>query len=82
MGLDVYLKRFENYAASQRLQAEYERRMDEAWEQMANHRTDDEISAQEEEIYSQQCRKIARTMGLDSNGEDPLVQTIRLPSQK
>ena len=73
MGLDVYLKRFENYAASQRLQAEYERRMDRAWEQIANRRNDDQISEQEEEIYSQQCRKIARTIGLDSNGEDPLV---------
>ena len=82
MGLDVYLKRFENYAASQRLKAEYERRMDEAWEQMANRRNEDEISSQEEEIYSQQCRKIARTIGLDSNGEDPLVQTIRLPSRQ
>ncbi len=56
MGLDVYLKRFENYAASQRLKAEYERRMDEAWEQMANRRNDDEISSQEEEIYWQQCQ--------------------------
>jgi hypothetical protein len=82
MGLDVYLTRFENYAASQRLKAEYERRMDRAWEQMANRRNDDEISSQEEEIYSQQCRKIARTIGLDSNGEDPLVQTIRLPSSQ
>ncbi|MBA2750247.1 MAG: hypothetical protein H0U45_16345 [Tatlockia sp.] len=82
MGLDVYLKRFENYAASQRLKAEYERRMDLAWEQMANRRNDDEISSQEEEIYWQQCQKIARTIGLDSNGEDPLVQTIRLPSHK
>ncbi len=71
MGLDVYLKRFENYAASQRLEAEYERRMDGAWEQIANRRNDDQISEQEEEIYWQQCRKIARTIGLDSNWRRP-----------
>ncbi len=34
MGLDVYLKRFENYTETQRLEAEYERRRDEAWEKM------------------------------------------------
>jgi hypothetical protein len=82
MSLDIYLKRFENYAASQRLKAEYERQMERTWEQMANRRNDEQISEHEEEIYWQQCQKIAHTIGLDSNGEDPLVQTIKLPSRK
>jgi hypothetical protein len=82
MGLDVYLKRFENYDISQQLRAEYERRMDLSWSQIANRRNNYQVSEQEEEIYSQQCQMIARTLGLDSNGEDPLVQTIGLPSHK
>lgn len=70
MGLDVYLKRFENYTETQRLEAEYERRRDEAWEKMADNRKDDEIPDSEQEIYWQQCQEIARTIGLDSDGED------------
>lgn len=82
MGLDVHLKRCENFAQSQWRKAEYERRMDEAWDQIANHRAEDEIPDSETEIFEQQSKEIARTLGLDCYGEDRLVQTIELPSQK
>lgn len=82
MGLNVHLKRCENFAQSQWRKAEYERRMDEAWERIAKNRAEDEIPDSETEIFEQQSKEIARALGLDFYGEDRLVQTIELPSQK
>jgi hypothetical protein len=82
MGLDVHLERFENFTETQWRKNEYEQRIDEAWEKMARNREDDEIPDSEQEVFWQRSREIARAIGLNSDGEDTQIKSIKLPSQK
>jgi hypothetical protein len=77
MGLDVYLRRFEDFADTRRRESEYEAETNPPYEDSKY----GQMSAAEKDELRGRCKAIAARLGLGEWGSDELrVQKIELPS--
>jgi hypothetical protein len=70
MGLDVYLKWFYDYEATQRLESEYEAKSEELWEVICEGKKYDDASDEQKALYRVKADFLKKELGLDSVGSD------------
>jgi hypothetical protein len=80
MGLDIYLRHFENFKESKRKTDLYEKESERLWD-CGGHKYE-EITEEEKKSIRIDQETYALSIGLDKNGEDPTQTTIEIDSTK
>lgn len=77
MGLDIYLKRYENFEATRAAETEYNNLTDEIWNNCGEY---DDLSEDQKESLRAQDEENAKRLGLDRWGSDETnVESIEMP---
>ena len=77
MGLDIYLKRYENFEATRAAETEYNSLTDEIWNNCGEY---DDLSEDQKESLRAQDEENAKRLGLDRWGSDETnVESIEMP---
>jgi hypothetical protein len=77
MGLDIYLKRYENFEATRAAEVEYNNLTDEIWNNCGEY---DDLSEDQKESLRAQDEENAKRLGLDRWGSDETnVESIEMP---
>lgn len=84
MGLDVYVYRYEDFEATIKLEAEYNRRSDLIWDQVGGHGVVyNDLTDAEKDEARKQVNAVQEQLGLGKYGEDSNRKTLlELPSTK
>lgn len=80
MGLDVYLKRFEDYEATQRVEGEYNTKSEELWEVICEGKKYADASDEQKKLYRTKADLLKEELGLDKFGSVASVTSIEKPS--
>ena len=80
MGLDIYLKRFEDFTEAQRLEGMYHEQSEKYWN--FDGKNYDDLTEGEREQARAQCKAYAESLGLDEDGEYKHKQYIQRDSAK
>ena len=85
MGLDVGLKKFENFEKTKKLKDEYEEKSNDIWDremEKYGRKKVDELTDKERNIISEKTEKLAEGMGLDKEGDYKDPEGVELDSIK
>lgn len=80
MGLDVYLKKFEDFESTQQLEASYEEIAERNWQDIQKGRSYEQLTDEEKDSVREKNNALATSMGLDEWGSDSRVEKIEIPS--
>jgi hypothetical protein len=67
MGLDIYLKRYENFDDTMSRQKQYDDFTNKLWEEVGEYK---ELSQEQKDSIREKCREFAKTLNLDDLGSD------------
>jgi len=79
MGLDIYLRRFEDFEGTQAKEAQYESESEKVWESFGKY---DDLTQEQKDTARSKTEAIAAFLGLDEYGSDASVVKIEQDSAK